>query len=455
LYRPNEKNQVASRKAALEWLDQQQGIVSLGLLLPMEDWVANRADQLEPSNPWRLKLIQDSARGRIDAVVRKAMKSATDGIEWQTAITAWPSIHACGIRGPVPYLKKVVSSDVFDQPGVLGGIIPGAALPIPERNQDAEKEFDAVANHKKVEELLQRAARHPGGYLGLLGIGDFEKTWGRWAGRGQVVCALDSGIDESHLALQRSVRCHALFDHAGNYKEAKYAFDRGCHGTKISSIMAARLIRPSALAYSSVQTLRFGLAPEAQVAAVNVLQGECRREEGTYNQLLSGLDWAVEHMYHPEFGGYEVITLCMEVAAAGFAPAIEVSIDATFEFLSSCGLVPLLPGGNNGSASVTVGTRGTYVGACERDGTPWQGNGRSRLLAPGVDLLCCQPPMPALGMQPLGVHTGSSLATAVVAGAVLLLCERSRRSARDCLHALVQSCNTRGVINLDDAWLSL
>ena len=74
----------------------------------------------------------------------------------------------------------------------------------------------------------------------------------------------------------------------------------------------------------------------------------------------------------------------------------------------------------------------------------------ARLLAPGVNLPCCQPPLSQLGGHLVGQHTGTSLATAFVAGAILLLCESTGHEATMCLDALLRTADNR-VISLDRA----
>lgn len=430
-----------------EWLDRQHGAASLGLLLRMDPDLAN----LSPDDRgWRVA-VRNSARRKTEQV-RWAMQYAVpENSPWREAVTEFPAIHCCAVRGPIPYLKNFLDSHLFQKrEDVVAGILLNAPMRIPECTTD-QAPYDAETQRADVERLLRLTGGSPPNYLHHLGIGDFHGRWKDVTGRGQCVCILDSGVDESHPALQRSVRAHALFDAHGNYKHSIYALDRGCHGSKTTGLILARVASGFDLGHNIEGDFRLGMAPDAQAVMVNVLQGEYRQEGGHLKQFLAGLDWAVEHQFHPQFGGYELVSISIEVHSA-FTLQVNKVVDDLLGFMRACRLVPLLAAGNRGDESTPLGTQGAYVGACNTFGKPWSQSGpAAHLLAPGVRLICCQPPVSQLGENLVGIHTGTSLSTAIAAGAILLLCEASRRSAGACLTALVQTRNAEKVISLDKA----
>jgi hypothetical protein len=299
---------------------------------------------------------------------------------------------------------------------------------------------------EKVRALVRPAAGLPEDYINSLQIGDFSGFWKEYTGAGQCVCLLDSGVDESHPALQGQIKAYAVFDAQGNYKEAKYSFDRTSHGTMCAGIIAGKSVARQNLGFSEPGAIRLGLAPDCKIVSVNVLQGDYRKEHGTLTQLLSGLNWAIENMDHPQFGGYRVVLIGLAVQTP-WSEQVNRELDRVFDILRYLGLVPILASGQG-----TLGTRGHghYVGACDRLGKPWKHNGKHvDVLAPGVDILCCQTPVPRLDQSYLGVNDGSSLAASMVAGMVVLLCQATRKDAHECLKALLETSRGRKV-NLED-----
>lgn len=429
-----------------EWLDRQKGATSLGLLLRMDRDLA----ELSPDDPGWRDAVRRGARKQIEQVRWSMHYAVPRESRWREAVTEYPAIHCCAVRGPIEYLKKFLKSDLFSKrDDVVGGILLNDPMRIPEYAME-QAPYDGESQREEVERLLRRLAESPEDFLHDLGITNDPERWKNVKGNGQCVCVLDSGVDESHPGLQRSVRAHALYDSYGHYKEAKYAFDHGCHGTKTSGLIVARNTSGFDLGHDIAASVPLGVAPEAQVVMVNVLQGDCRQEVGELEQFLAGIDWAVEHQHHPQFGGYEVVSISIEVHTL-FAPQVNKLVDDILDFMRACRLVPLLAAGNRGPQSTPLGTRGAYVGACDRGGNPWPQNGPAHLLAPGVSVLCCQPAVSQLTKHLLGIHTGTSMATAVAAGAILLLGNASHRSAGACLTALVQTSGRHREISLDSA----
>jgi len=103
-------------------------------------------------------------------------------------------------------------------------------------------------------------------------------------GKGVWVAALDTGMDSSHPALAARVAgCY----NARAGEEATDCMDYNGHGTHIAGIIAAEaLSSPGGLPVS------IGIAPEAQLIAVRVLNDA---GGGFVSDLISGLSWVYSH----------------------------------------------------------------------------------------------------------------------------------------------------------------
>jgi hypothetical protein len=443
-------------KGALGWLEGRDGIASLGLLLRVDDELAERVGYLDAADPRRLDALRESTFRRVE-LVRGAVEYAVPaGDRWREAISVLPAVHSCLVRAPVQRLREFLNTKLFQRDDVVAGILVGERMLTPEAGERTTP-YNAATQRRAVARAFAFARQSPEGYLDTLGIGDFSGRWQNVRGEGQSICVLGSGTDESHPALQGQLKAHALFDSFGNYKEAKYAFDRGCHGTQAAALIAGRVLPGTELGLDFDTPVRVGVAPGAKIAAVNVLEGGCRKEEGTLAQLLAGIDWAVVHARNPYFGGYQVVHISLETTAdEAIREDVNRVLDDLTGWMEWFGLVPLFAAGNGNPGLSRLGTRGIYVGAADGFGKPWKVKQHADLLAPGVKLACCQPPVPALGSDLVGVHTGTSLAASLVAGGLLLLREATGKPIEECLEALRQSA-PRGskMINLDRAYAAL
>lgn len=257
--------------------------------------------------------------------------------------------------------------------------------------------------------------------------------------REQRVCILGSGIDESHPALHGQVTYQLLFDTLGQQRESYAAFDRGSIGTMLAGLIAGKALSYDEIGMTGGGVLRTGVAPECKLVSVAVLDGPESRESGTMVQVFAGIDWAISNRDNPVWGGYEVVLIPLEVAQSTHALKI---IDRMLELMNVVGLVPILPSGNRGPDSKPLGTRGIYVGVAGRDGSGVATNGpRVDVLAPGIDLMCCQPA--SFGRGLVGRHSGSSLAAAHFAGCVALLCAKTGVSAREVARCLIETASRR------------
>ena len=195
------------------------------------------------------------------------------------------------------------------------------------------------------------------------------------------------------------------------------------------------------------------------MVSVNVLHGAVGEEEATLSQFLSGMEWAVTNKDDVACGGYEVLSISAETKPF-FAEDANQVFDITFNYLHSCGLVPLVASGNGGPQGTPLGTCATYVGAVDSAGKPWPHNGhRCDLLAPGSICPCSSPLSLPWGTRPWGwpqaVHwRRQSWRANPVAPAVRLAPAPRPQVGAGVPRSLIMTARDKR-INLDDAFDSL
>lgn len=460
----------ARRRKILERLDSKRngfGVSSLLMTLHMSESLLERVEQKSPGDPERDRILRENYNKQMNDLLLGWEYAAPPGSIWRNAVTHYPHIHACALRGPIGCLTKFLESNRLDQPLVAkicmneslgararktGDVVRTTPAKPSGTHADQVHYVSAASGEEKIKrltEILALMKTGPEEFLHSLGIGDFRTRWRDVLGAGQCICLLDSGSDESHPALQGRIRSHTIIDALGSEKLAKYALDRGCHGTKMAGIIAANILRDPLL--NIPYPVRLGLAPRAQVASVNLMQGHATEEMCSIAQLLNGLDWAVQYRDHTQLGGFRVVNVSMEVYQ-GFGQEVTPLMDDALEFVMFEDLVPILAAGNNSKRNVRLGTKGTYVGVCDSFGKAWEANGPYDLLAPGLDYPCYQPPLAQMDDQSLDLYSGSSIAAAVTSGAVVLLTEASGRHPRECLAALKEHFNDEGGFSLNGAY---
>ncbi len=493
----------AEIQEALRWLSLREGVMTVVLQLRMPSWWA---DQIRPhmNNPVRFhEEMLWSYRSQLSEVLRVWNKHLRRGSLWADPLH-FPGLHSCGLRGPVRVLEQFLEDPVLhgaDCP--VAGLVMADPLHTPEAIHEERLALQFATNEvlnlmqttvplasehdpsfsaarmpsatevqsavwqegwKKLRRTILKTLGYPdaeeeaakvmqfipeqGAYIDQLGLGELSR-WGATAGRGEMVCVIDSGCDESHPMLRRQVRDYARFDYAGQLKEAYACTDNACHGTKCASLIAGKSVLCDELALSKGVELQLGIAPAAKLAVVSALGGELKQEGGTLTQLIAALEWVESAPVRApdRFRHCHVVNLSAE---AGRLPSREAqrAFDRVFALLRQRGIAVICAAGNCGVESKPLGTSAVYVGAASRQGVAATTNGsRHNLLAPGDDLLCAQPLSPALGERLIGCYSGSSMAAAVVSGVVAALVSRKGCSALKAVAALEDTAKDNGFID--------
>lgn len=259
-----------------------------------------------------------------------------------------------------------------------------------------------------------------------------------YGGAGQVVAILDIGVDDTHPFLRGKVVNGACFSYYGNCPggvqrvvgahAGRPTLDNN-HGTHVAGIVAGRSAE-----------LR-GIAPEAQILAVQVFSRAEGKTGATDVDILGGLDWVYSQRHR-----YSIAAVNMSLGSGAFASACDdLTLYAlAFRLLRQAGIVPVVASGNDGMsnaiASPACVSRAISVGSLDKGGSVSSFSNSSpqlRLMAPGRDIRSS-----VLGGQ-FRALSGTSMAAPHVAGAVALL--RSANpdaSAERIVEALLQGGET-------------
>jgi subtilisin family serine protease len=121
--------------------------------------------------------------------------------------------------------------------------------------------------------------------VSALGI-DRVQSMFKLRGRGVRIAVLDSGIDHEHPDLQGAVAAEHCFARGAcapwNLAEGTDASDQHGHGTSVAGVIASRgVVGPR------------GIAPEAQLVVVKVMNAENRGNEADF---LAAIDWLYDNM---------------------------------------------------------------------------------------------------------------------------------------------------------------
>ncbi|MBN8625197.1 MAG: S8 family serine peptidase [Planctomycetes bacterium] len=481
-------------RAVREWLSERRGITSLVAVVRRDERSDVAWERLPDGDPRLGESLSAATRRSVGRLEEHWRRYA--GYSPSARVEPFLGLGACVLHGPVDALRRFFDSPAaVDPAGPIEGLLFGDPLGTPESLAAEDALVDVETLRRTMESLgrecyeagqngvpfahcrdilesdavlaaiggggrgffgfgarpdpleILASVETPEAYLTQLGIGDAAR-WGRGAGRGQTVCVIDSGADESHPCLQRQVRHYLRYDLYGHEKEAYACMDHACHGTKIGGWIAGKDARRDELGCEADGLVRLGIAPGAKLFVISALNGDLMRESASFPQLIAALEAAV--LRRPALG-HSIANISIEVAGDRLQPGVALMFDLLLERLTRSGIVPILAAGNRGARSARLGRTGCYVGAADRRGRAWSKNGpHVDLLAPGVDLLCAHPRSARLNDAYVGIHTGTSIASAIVAGAVALVAAAKDISAGEALARLQATARNR-FINIDDA----
>lgn len=260
--------------------------------------------------------------------------------------------------------------------------------------------------------------------------------WGAFGARGQGVkiAVLDTGVEAKHPDLQGKVKQFVAIDGKGGISRrgVANARDEDGHGTHVCGTLVG----------GRASGRWIGMAPEASLHVAQVLG----RNGGTDEQVLAGLEWAVQ-------SGADVIN--MSLGGMSFDPDVLDTYSAAIVAARAAG-VPVIAAIGNEGAQVT-GSPGNdlfafAVGASDVvdciaafSGGRTQVVARSQIIdpanlpfvypkpdlcAPGVDIYSCA------GKKGWAYESGTSMATPHVAGAVALLLSKLPGQGASALRSL-------------------
>ncbi|MCR4398219.1 MAG: S8 family peptidase [Firmicutes bacterium] len=248
-------------------------------------------------------------------------------------------------------------------------------------------------------------------------------------GKGVTVAVLDTGV-HPHPDLTRPVnRLAAFADFVGGKRSPH---DDNGHGTHVAGTIAGN--------GGMSRGMYKGIAPEASIVGVKVLD---ENGKGQTSTVIQGLEWCLRNR---ERHGIRIVNLSM--GSEPGAPPSDDPLCKAVERLWDSGVIVVVAAGNDGPNQRTVLTPGIdpkviTVGAMDDRRTPDRGDdsvarfsargptneglAKPDILAPGVGIVSLKVPKGIFGFggrsqaNNYRALSGTSMATAVVAGSIALI----------------------------------
>jgi hypothetical protein len=215
------------------------------------------------------------------------------------------------------------------------------------------------------------------------------QAWEQSRGKNATVAVIDTGIDYLH----RDLAARFTEERGANFADYGDPLDDNGHGTHVAGIVAGE---------------RTGVAPEASLYAVKVLNGD---GYGTETAVLQGMEWAIDK-------NVDVINMSLGSSYPSSAEKELVAIAAEQSISVACAA------GNSGDtryeypACYPGATSVAAVDSTKRRAHFSTRNDEVDVAAPGVAIYSC---FPNDGYESL---SGTSMATPHIAGAFALLASR-------------------------------
>lgn len=240
-------------------------------------------------------------------------------------------------------------------------------------------------------------------------------------GKGIAAAVLDTGIyeHEDFRFPKNRICCFRDFINGKNMP-----YDDNGHGTHVSGIVASSGFGPG--------TKRIGIAPEAEIAALKVLD---EKGSGKISTMMQAIDWLLQN--YRRFG-IRIVNISVGMPVKNWRDPQRDPLVQKVEELWDAGLTVVVAAGNEGPGQYTITSPGVSrkvitVGAMEESMTQRRGFGRMvhysgcgpvpgtcvckpDVIAPASDILSCDNHRGAYRRR-----SGTSMATPVVTGVIALL----------------------------------
>ena len=240
-------------------------------------------------------------------------------------------------------------------------------------------------------------------------------------GKGIAAAVLDTGIyeHEDFRVYGNRICCFKDF-----VQGRSNPYDDNGHGTHVSGIIASGGFSP--------EGRRIGIAPEASIAALKVLD---RQGSGKISTMLQAIDWLL--LYHKRYG-IRIVNISVGMPLKDWRDPQKDALVQKVEELWNAGLVVVVAAGNEGPGQYTITSPGVSrkvitVGALEGEGSSGRAFGRVVHYSgcgPVPGTCVCKPDViaPASAVLSCDNHgrayrrrSGTSMATPVVSGVIALL----------------------------------
>lgn len=240
-------------------------------------------------------------------------------------------------------------------------------------------------------------------------------------GKGIAAAVLDTGIyeHEDFRFPKNRICCFRDFINGKNMP-----YDDNGHGTHVSGIVASGGFGPG--------TKRIGIAPEAEIAALKVLD---EKGSGKISTMMQAIDWLLQN--YRRFG-IRIVNISVGMPVKNWRDPQRDPLVQKVEELWDAGLTVVVAAGNEGPGQYTITSPGVSrkvitVGALEEGTSQKRGFGRMvhysgcgpvpgtcvckpDVIAPASDILSCDNHRDAYRRR-----SGTSMATPVVTGVIALL----------------------------------